>query len=689
MRELREMINLMPPGSVSDISLMLAASLGSQAKPHLFGLGPIAEDRSQSPPSEPPSRVGLAKPAVAGVEQDPGGSIRSSSSRVTSDSSSRVGTSAIDRYSDLDEVSPVQAARPNAPSLVTLSSSKSGKWGFLRKMSTNKLRSEKKSPVLSSSASANLRMMPPPLTHTISDPSTRPMYSRPGMNSTQSAMTLSTRKATSPDETPIEKSGNASSVLRSPDSSTLPVVGLPSVSSLYGGTGGLSTVRGKRRSFLPIDGPPSINIAIPSLSPFMPNSVIFESREASSSARAEEESEDTTLVDTSDALVTSPTSDAIASPTTGIDPDIRYASGLESIKSYLRDLFDLSRPAVEPYGGFEVLGGTEGGPGVTAASSERHQFVNDGRALIAEARRNQRPDLDSGLSRNESQKSVSGSTRSSMAETAETSWSGKKFKNDRSKRTKVIREIYEYVYDHRSKPLTSRRTERTYVRGLGELVSIYVKPASQLVNPGKGQTETMVPAAERKIVFGGIESILTIHRDNLLPSLERVIRTLLEGADDDEGTLSAKTAHNVGEVFRTYIAYMKQYSTYINSFDNALSRMKMWIAPTTAAPAPALSAKPMSPTTSAVASAAVSVGMGMSSVSIPLAESVPHTGSHMTASQRKRVKVFLKVSLRSFVLFVGPLTGNSGVENIPCTHRSTWRAISSCQYSGFRDTSFS
>lgn len=177
-------------------------------------------------------------------------------------------------------------------------------------------------------------------------------------------------------------------------------------------------------------------------------------------------------------------------------------------------------------------------------------------------------------------------------------------------------------------------------------MSIYVKPSSQSINPGKTQSETMIPAAERKIVFGGIESILTIHRDNLLPALERAIRPLLEGADDDAGSLSAQTAHTVGEVFRTYIAYMKQYSTYINNFDNALSRMKTWTAPTTAPSTPAFPPKPTSPSFTAMASVAVSVGMGMNAVSMPINEPAPHSGLHMTATQRKRVKAFLKVCLQ-------------------------------------------
>ena len=180
----------------------------------------------------------------------------------------------------------------------------------------------------------------------------------------------------------------------------------------------------------------------------------------------------------------------------------------------------------------------------------------------------------------------------------------------------------------------TRRTERTYVRGLGELVSIYVKPAAQPVKPGS--SETIIPAAERKIVFGGVESILTIHRDNLLNALENAVKPLLESTDDEEGKLSTATAHAVGEVFRTYIAYMKQYSSYINNFDNALSRMKTWTS--IAGPiAPGLSSR----STSNIGAAAASVGM-MSAHSLPLGDSASQAGGTMNTSQKKRVKAFLK-----------------------------------------------
>jgi hypothetical protein len=204
---------------------------------------------------------------------------------------------------------------------------------------------------------------------------------------------------------------------------------------------------------------------------------------------------------------------------------------------------------------------------------------------------------------------------------------GKKFKNDSAKRTKVLREIYE--------------TERTYVRGLGELVSIYVKPAGQPINPGKAQSETMIPLAERKIVFGGIESILTIHRDNLLPSLERAVKDLLENGDDESGNKSRDTAHTVGEVFRTYIAYMKQYSTYINNFDNAQSRMKTWSASSSSPFASGLgpSKSVMSGASTSIASAAIGASAAMP---LPMSEAVPQTGCPMSSAQRKRVKAFLK-----------------------------------------------
>ena len=51
-------------------------------------------------------------------------------------------------------------------------------------------------------------------------------------------------------------------------------------------------------------------------------------------------------------------------------------------------------------------------------------------------------------------------------------------------------------------------TERTYVKGLQELIDIYIKPAVAPVTPVNilgsvsSTKETIIPVAERRIVFG-------------------------------------------------------------------------------------------------------------------------------------------------------------------------------------------
>ncbi|WVF68913.1 hypothetical protein IAT40_003686 [Kwoniella sp. CBS 6097] len=470
--------------------------------------------------------------------------------------------------------------------LTASSSTKTGKWGFLRKMSMHRLKDKDKAAAnMTASASANLKSMPP-LQHLNTESiQTLP---RPPMNGSRSAMTLPTRKLVSND---LNEFGQ---IVESPTAT------LPSSSSIQGSA--TAPARGKRRSFLPIDlGPPSINISIPSTSPFIPPLTGFG--------------------DSMERLPVSASEATIATMTPSAD-EARYAQGLESIKSYLRDLFDLSRPPIEPYGGFEVVQPGADGSYATSSAPSDHLGSPMSNANSNQARRGRRPTLETQTSRATSVVESEGHC------SQEPDFSGKKFKNDKSKRARIIREIYE--------------TERTYVRGLSELVSIYVRPSCQPVNPNKSN-ETVIPAAERKIVFGGVESILTIHRDNFLPALEKAVRGLLEGQDDEEGSMSAATAHSVGEVFRTYIAYMKQYSTYINNFDNALSRMKTWSAPSSVPNTPAFSSKPNTPNVG-ISAAAVSVGMSAFSSLSSGPDSVPISGSQMTTSQKKRVKTFLKRS---------------------------------------------
>lgn len=356
---------------------------------------------------------------------------------------------------------------------------------------------------------------------------------------------------------------------------------------------------------MPIDTPPNLNVSIPTTSPLMLAQFVNSSAEPSEIGHSDASQRSTTIES--------------SSPPEASEAEKRYTAALESIKSYLRDLFDLGRPEIEPYGGFEVVShsGNETQPDspLTMSSTGRTSSVSDIRRTAHSD--GPRPSTGSDDISDVPSKAPSGGR----------SASDKKFKDDKCKRAKILREIYE--------------TERTYVRGLGELVTIYVRPSGQPVAAsGKQLLDTVVPPAERKIVFGGIESILTIHRDNLLPALERAIRDLIENGDDEEGNKSKATTRAVGEVFRTYIAYMKQYSTYINNFDNAMSRMKTWTSSTPGGHSPGLGSYKTHAAGSSIASAAI--GASMSAVSLPVSETVPHTGSTLSTAQRKRVKAFLK-----------------------------------------------
>ena len=525
--------------------------------------------------------------------------------------------------SDYDESTSPSKGRPSTSSGIK---SKSDKWGFLRKMSMHRLKSDKAT--TAASASATLKSLPPLAHHSHSDMGPNTLVTpRPPLQSARSAHTLPSRKL------PTAEFGSMPSTPSTIAKSAMPQT-MPASLNVFGS----GPKQAKRKSFLVVDGPPSLSVNIPPSSPFLNTSAVFDEIRPPSMASPAIEQLIAPPAEADRALPEIPNEpvSTVASSTLGLgspmelDVDTRYARGLESIKSYLRDLFDLSRPTVEPYGSFEVISteNSSDGYGPNSPGSAR-----ESRSSIADARRSRRPNMghqSSCASVVESERSTSSASMASQENVENGVFTGKKFKNDASKRARVLREIWE--------------TERTYVRGLGELVTIYVKPSGNVVNPGKSK-ETVIPSSERKVVFGGIESILSIHRDNLLPALEKAVRPLLEGTDDEAGELSTHTAHAVGEVFRTYIAYMKQYSSYINNFDNALNRMTTW----TETPMPGTPGYPIKPgrpgtANGAVSAGAISVGMGLSSLSLPLADATPHSGSQMTSSQKKRVKGFLKVS---------------------------------------------
>ena len=216
------------------------------------------------------------------------------------------------------------------------------------------------------------------------------------------------------------------------------------------------------------------------------------------------------------------------------------------------------------------------------------------------------------------------------------------------------------------------RTERTYVKGLQELVDIYIKPASTPVNllSGVGSSkDTVVPASERKVVFGGIDALFSFHNDSFLPALEGAAAPLMKTQaamqdTDSDGQLSFNVAKAVGNIFVKHAAFMRMYSSYIkyvclvslgvrnkitesackkSNFDSSVQRVKYWTSdrnsPGSGSPGSALSPS---------SSTAQLVGLGISMAITSSPNSLPDTSPavtgipNLTTSQRKRIKSYLK-----------------------------------------------
>lgn len=106
------------------------------------------------------------------------------------------------------------------------------------------------------------------------------------------------------------------------------------------------------------------------------------------------------------------------------------------------------------------------------------------------------------------------------------------------------------------------------MKGLQELVDIYIKPAATPVSALGSVGQSTVPSAERKIVFGGLDSLFSFHKQSFLPALERatapIMRSTTELADlDSDGRMSLEVARAVANIFVSHAAFMKMYSTYI------------------------------------------------------------------------------------------------------------------------------
>ncbi|GAB1522495.1 hypothetical protein RhiTH_005615 [Rhizoctonia solani] len=530
---------------------------------------------------------GMGVGAGGGSEEDG----RPSIARAASDE--RVGQ----RYSGTDD--PYAHGKTNGAGTAGASQEdqrRKGRWGFFKKVSMGRLRSHSNAERLGRLPAAQAGDMPAM--------PTRPQ--QPQSQSQSQSQSPSQSQPIAAPPVPVPPQVNVTSA-GSPASSVLTARVLASRRSqeaLHGAPSpGLlqpvpspSLPRAKRRSFLPFDTPPLLNIPIPA-EPFMPSVVALDEPENEN----EHENEDEALAAAEEAQRRADEEAA------------RQHLALRGIMSYLRDMADL-----------------EGGLGSGLVPSPRNsrrppltQYMDgrtksDGSYASSTSTPPMLRSAPSTASLRGGQDSVNTTDSSgSYGQFAE----DRKYKDDKGRRVAIVREIVE--------------TEKSYVKGLQELVDIYVKPASEPapgLNVGK---ETTIPSAERKIVFTGLDALLQFHKQSFLPSLINAAEILSTAGPGED--VSTRTAHAIANVFVSHAAFMKMYFTYINNFDNAIQRLQFWSAPPSAPNTPG-TATPASNTPSTVGAGLSMVAVGIAGVS---PEQAPHPAT-LNAGQRKRIKQFLK-----------------------------------------------
>ncbi|KDQ63823.1 hypothetical protein JAAARDRAFT_54011 [Jaapia argillacea MUCL 33604] len=503
---------------------------------------------------------------------------------------------------------------------------KGSRWGFLKKMSMGKIKAEQTSSSRPPSRPTTSEGRSPAAPSVAGS-----LQSRPGStaNSPSSSPQPAPRLPPTPQiEMRISTAGSLDvlsgshpfSLDKKPSLGALKVPQLSVPSGLSPPSGGLfpptaTTSRAnKRRSFLPIDSPAALSI--PPASTFVPGLSV---------ANGTDECEDAKLTPTS-----------VSEPAQRKEEERArdsYTRALRSVMSYLKDMYDLGLSqsnTVSVYAGVSP----------NDLSRRRPTLVDGGRALSEITVGSTASIASSGQLRSLESMSPSraGSSVNTMSimtnESGSASGEERKFKDDKGKRAMIVKEIVE--------------TERTYVKGLQELADIYIKPACAPANVlsgvGSGR-ETIVPAAERKIVFGGLDSLFSFHTESFLPALERAAAPIMHPSSvlsqiDRDGRLSFDVAKKVADTFVSHAAFMKMYSTYINNFDNSVQRIKHWTSSRSAAGASPSALSPSSSTAQLVG-----LGLAISAVTLPqgvLPDGTMNPAGVLSSGQRKRIKTYLK-----------------------------------------------
>ncbi|KAG5718596.1 Rac guanine nucleotide exchange factor B [Termitomyces sp. T112] len=494
---------------------------------------------------------------------------------------------------------------------------KGSRWGFLKKMSMGKMKVD--SPSLSNSQS---RVGSRP--HTPAEPVPRNPGSRPERSKTpQIDLRFSTTGTLDVLSHQLSAPSSPTNITRELLPEPLKVV--PPISTTTNLLAPPSPLprAAKRRSFLPIDAPGSLSRNSPTQEPssFVP------------ALPALDDDDD----DDDEQRVATPIGDS-EQYLRREEERVReaYNRALRSVMAYLKDMNDLGLS--QQSRAMSMYGAASDDP---VAPRSRRPTMIDGQREVSMALSGSTGSSDSNgqLRSNESIAGLrSGNSTQTLSiattDSTSSSFEERKFKDDKGKRAMIVREIV--------------ATERTYVKGLQELMDIYIKPACDTVNilSGVGSNkDTIVPAAERKLVFGGIDALFSFHKDSFLPALEVAAAPLMKSSEslqqaDADGGLSLSVVKAVGCMFLKHAAFMKMYSSYINNFDNAVSRVKYWTAERNPQGA-------TSPVSSAVSpSSSTGQLVGVNALSMPastLDASSASTGvPNLTSSQRKRIKSYLK-----------------------------------------------
>ncbi|KAG6842500.1 hypothetical protein C0991_000026 [Blastosporella zonata] len=493
---------------------------------------------------------------------------------------------------------------------------KASRWGFLKKMSMGKMKVDSPSTPISQS-----RVGSRP--HTSAGSTSRGLASTPERSKTpQIDLRFSTTgilDVLSP-QLPTSSS-SPPSLAKKPSRDLLKVVPPTTTSSLLAPPSPLPRAA-KRRSFLPIDAPGSLSLNIP----IQDSSSLFVPALSAVDGDDDEQRVATPIGDSEQYLRREEERAREA-----------YMRALRSVMAYLKDMNDLGLS--QQANPLSMYGAAT--DDVTPRS--RRPTIVDGQREVSVALSGSTGSSDSngqlrsiesiaGLRSGGSTQTLSVATTDSNGSSSEE----RKFKDDKGKRAMIVREIV--------------ATERTYVKGLQELVDIYIKPGCDTVNilSGVGSNkDTVVPATERKVVFGGIDALFSFHNDSFLPALEVAAAPLMKSSEhlqqaDADGQLSLNVVKAVGSMFLKHAAFMKMYSSYINNFDNAVLRVKYW----TSERNPQGTMGPGSSALSPSSSTSQLNGLTLTSNSapgVPLDGGPAATGvPNLTSSQRKRIKSYLK-----------------------------------------------